>query len=532
MEHTGKRLRAEVDFTTRPLLKKTILFALPLVLSSVLQLLYSAADIIVLGRFAGDESEAAVAAVGSTGALINLITNLFIGLSVGALAVAARFVGARDKDRLSKSVHTSIAVSVISGFIVGVFGFFLSKTMLVWMDTPSSVLELSALYLKIYFIGVPFNFLYNFASSILRACGDTRRPLIALAAAGVANIGLNIVMVAGLKMSVAGVGVATVVSEVVAAIGVTAALMRRKDAAKLVLKRLRIHKAVLWDIVKIGVPAGFQGVIFSLSNVIIQSSINGFGKVAMAGNAAAGNLEGFVYVAMNSVAQACLTVAGQNYGAAKPKNIDLSLVQCLFLVTGTGVVLGVGVWLLSPFLLKLYGCSGEALLIGKERLGVICTMYFLCGIMEVLVSALRAIGRSVTPMLVSIAGVCGVRILWIYTVFRAEHTLFILQVSYPVSWLFTLAVHLVCYLVARKKTFAELRAMQPIDADALNNGQAACDITESSAESNTQMPEAEVAAACNAEEKADRVAQAIEKLVDSTGAEQLSENESGEEVEK
>ena len=515
MEHTGKKLKAEVDFTTRPLLKKTILFALPLVLSSVLQLLYSAADIIVLGRFAGDESEAAVAAVGSTGALVNLITNLFRGLSVGALAVAARFVGARDKDRLSKSVHTSISVSVISGFIVGIFGFFMSEMMLEWMDTPSSVLGLSALYLKIYFVGVPFNFLYNFASSVLRACGDTRRPLIALAAAGVVNIGLNIIMVAGLKMSVAGVGIATVASEAVAALGVTAALMRRKDAAKLVLKKLRIHKSVFADIVKIGLPAGLQGIIFSLSNVIIQSSINGFGKVAMAGNAAAGNLEGFVYVAMNSVAQACLTVSGQNYGAAKPKNIDLSLVQCLLLVTGTGAVLGVGVWLFSPFLLKLYGCGGEALAFGKERLAVICTMYFLCGIMEVLVSALRAIGRSVMPMLVSIVGVCGVRILWIYTVFRTWHTLFILQVSYPVSWFITLAVHLVCYLAARKKTFAELRAMKPLFADEAEKA-CVCEDAELTVAENATETGGEVAAQ-NAD---NRVEIAVDKLLDSVECEQ------------
>lgn len=466
MEHsTIKKTKTSGDFTVRPLLGKTVLFTLPLILTSVLQLLYSASDIIVLGRFAGDESEAAVAAVGSTGALINLITNLFIGLSVGALAVAARFVGARDNDRLSKSVHTSVTVSLITGIFVGGVGFFLSETMLKWMNTPDSVLRLSSLYLKIYFIGMPFNFLYNFASSNLRACGDTRRPLIALILAGVANIGLNILTVAVFKMSVAGVGIATVASQAVAAIGVTFALMRRRDAAKLSLKKLRINKSVLIDIIKIGLPAGGQGVIFSLSNVIIQSSINSFGDIAMSGNAAAGNVEGFVYVAMNSVSQACLTVAGQNYGAAKPKNIDLAVVQCLLLVTGTGLI-GVAFWLAGPVLLKIYGCGPEAIAYGTERLAIICTMYFLCGIMEVMVSALRAIGRSLVPMLVSVVGVCGVRILWVFTVFKHFHTLVVLQLSYPTSWLITLLVHTACYIAARKKAFKELNAMNAAKANA------------------------------------------------------------------
>lgn len=459
MERSEKK-KSAADLTTRPLLKKTILFALPLVLTSVLQLLYNAADIIVLGRWAGEESEAAVAAVGSTGALINLVTNLFIGLSVGALATVARFVGARDDEKVSKSVHTAVTVSVIGGFLVGVLGFFLSGTLLRLMDTPSGVLSLSSLYLKIYFCGMPFNLLYNFGASILRASGDTRRPLIALAVAGVVNIALNVVTVAALDMSVAGVGIATTAAQAVSAAGVVIALLRRKDAVRLRLKKLRIHKAALVDIVKIGLPAGIQGTVFSLSNVIIQSSINGFGQVAMAGNAAAANIEGFVYVAMNSVAQACLTVAGQNYGAAKPENIDISLAQCLALVCGVGLFMGVGAYLLAKPLLGLYGTSGDALAYGVGRMRVVCTLYFLCGVMETVVGALRGIGRSTLPMAVSIAGVVGVRILWIYTLFRAKHTLFMLYVSYPVSWLFTLAVHFVCYFVVRKKTFARLRAMR------------------------------------------------------------------------
>ncbi len=460
MKAKEKKTKAPVDLCTRPLFGKTVLFALPLVFTAVLQLLYNAADIIVLGRFAGEESEAAVAAVGNTGALINLITNLFIGLSVGALAVVARFAGARDGERVSKSVHTALSVSVIGGVIVGLIGFFCSGVMLKWMDTPDGVLDLSALYLKIYFCGMPFNFLYNFGAGILRACGDTRRPLVALAAAGVANIALNIITVAGLKMSVAGVGIATVVSQAVSAAGVVIALLRRKDAARLCLKKLRIHKAAFIDIVKIGLPAGIQGVVFSLSNVVIQSSINGFDEVAMAGNAAASNIEGFVYVAMNAVSQACLTVAGQNYGAAKPENIDLALVQCLLLVTGVGLVMGLSAYFLGRPLLRAYGCSSEAVEYGIERLGLILIPYFLCGIMEVAVGVLRAIGRSVSPMVVSIFGVVGLRVLWVFTLFRVRHTLFMLYLSYPVSWLVTLLVQFVCYFAVRGKTFRKLREMR------------------------------------------------------------------------
>ena len=459
MEKSAKKEKKAVDLCTRPLFKKTVLFALPLILTSVLQLLYNAADIVVLGQWASPDAEvreAAVGAVGSTGALINLITNLFIGLSVGALAVVARFVGARDNEKISKSVHTSVLVSVIGGFIVGVFGFFMSALMLEWMATPKDILPLSSLYLKIYFCGMPFNLLYNFGASILRACGDTKRPLIILALAGIANVGLNIITVAALKMSVAGVGIATTAAQAVSAAGVVIVLMRRRDAARLVLKKLRIHKAAFVDIVKIGLPAGVQGTIFSLSNVVIQSSINGFGKTAVAGNATAANIEGFIYVAMNSVAQACLTVAGQNYGAAKPKNIDLTLIQCLLLVTGVGLVLGIGAYLGGGFLLGLYGTEGAALEYGLGRMKVICVLYFMCGIMDTLVGALRGIGSSFIPMIVSIFGVVGVRILWIFTIFKKYHTLTMLYVSYPVSWLFTLAVHFVCYMVLRKRKFAKL----------------------------------------------------------------------------
>lgn len=468
MEKSLRWQKAAVDLTTRPLLKKIILFALPLVLTSVLQLLYNAADLIVVGKWAGENE---MAAVGSTGALINLVTNLFLGLSVGALTVVARNVGAKDDVKLERSVHTAISVSVIGGLLVGIVGFFASTAMLKLMKTPANILPHSSLYLKIYFCGMPFNLLYNFGASILRACGDTKRPLIILIAAGIINVILNIATVAGLKMGVAGVGIATTVSQVISSAGVMTALVLRRDAAKFRFKKISIHKSALRDIVVIGLPAGIQGTVFSLSNVIIQSSVNGFGEVAVAANSAAANIEGFVYVAMNSVAQTCLTVAGQNYGAKKPKNIDLALIECLAIVSVVGIVLGVGAYLLHKPLLGLYGCKGEALYYGKERMRIICGTYFLCGVMEVFVSGLRAIGNSVLPMAVAIVGVCGVRILWIYTAFRFIHTPFMLYISYTISWVITAAVHGVCYMVLRKKTFGRLNkwAAEPSDKCALIN---------------------------------------------------------------
>lgn len=453
MENTLKKKKAAVDFTTRPLLKKIIVFALPLILTSVLQLLYNAADLIVVGRWSGEN---AMAAVGSTTALIHLVTNLFLGLSVGALAVVARNIGARDDKRVEKGVHTAILMSVIGGIFVGAVGVVASTAMLRLMDTPAEILKLSSLYLRIYFCGMPFNLLYNFGASVLRACGDTKHPLIILIAAGVANIVLDIVTVTAFKMGVAGVGIATTAAQVVSAVGVVVVLMRRKDAAKLCLKKLRIHKAALVEIIKIGLPAGIQGTVFSLSNVIIQSSINGFGEVAVAANSAASSLEGFVYVSMNSISQACLTVAGQNYGAKKPKNIDLAVLQCAAIVTLTGLGMGGGVYAIGRPLLKVYGCTGETLTLGMGRLRVILLTYFLCGLMDVMVSALRAVGNSLIPMIISIVGICGFRITWVYTIFRLHKSLFSLYISYTLSWILTLAVESVFYLIVRSRKLARL----------------------------------------------------------------------------
>ena len=452
---------------TRPLFGKIILFSLPLMLSGILQLLYNAADIIVLGQFASDTS---AGAVGSTSSLINLITNLFIGLSVGACTAAARWIGAKNEARLDRVVHTSICVSLIGGVLIGLVGIFASRSLLILMDVPQdSVLPLSALYLRIYFAGMPFNLLYNFGRSLLRARGDTRNPLLFLALSGIVNVGLNILFVAVFDMDVAGVATATVVSQAFSAALVLRHLTRLQGSGKLTLRRIRLHRDALGDILRIGLPAGIQGCIFSLSNVVIQSSINSFGDLAITANAEAANIEGFVYTSMNAVSQACLTFTGQNYGAANRKNIDVTLFNCLVIATGIGLLIGFGVWLAGGLLLSVYTRTPEVIEIGLGRMEIICTTYFLCGIMEVLVGSMRGMGHSVLPMVVSILGACGLRILYIYTVFAAYHTLPVLYLSYPVSWIITSLAHAVCLFFIRRKEFRRLASAPqeaPVPAEA------------------------------------------------------------------
>lgn len=440
--------------TARPLLGKIFLFSLPIMLTGILQLLYNASDIIVLGHFAGDNS---AGAVGSTSALINLTVNLFLGLSVGACTAAARRIGAKDEARLDRVVHTAICLSLIGGVIVGVIGVLASRSLLILMRVPQdSVLPLSALYLRIYFAGMPFNLLYNFGSSLCRARGDSRTPLLFLLAAGVSNLGLNIFFVAVCKMDVAGVALGTVIAQMISSTLVLAHLMRTKGHCRVRLRALRIHRDALGDILRIGLPAGVQGCIFSFSNVIIQSSINSFGEAAITANAEAANIEGFVYTSMNAVSQACLTFTGQNYGAKKAKNMDVVLADSLLIVVCMGLALGLGVYFSGGLLMRIYTKSDEVVRLGVDRMGVICTTYFLCGVMEVLVGSLRGMGHSVLPMAVSVVGVCGLRIVYIFTVFAYYNTPFVLYLSYPVSWTLTILAHAVSLFFARKKEHRRL----------------------------------------------------------------------------
>ena len=441
----GSSKKYEIDMCSGPLLGKIMIFYVPLMLSGVLQLLFNAADIVVVGRFAGNE---ALAAVGSTGSLTNLIVNLFIGLSVGTNVLVARFYGAKQDGELTETVQTAIATAMAGGIILIFLGFFLSKPALGWMGTPDNVIEHSVLYMRIYFIGMPFMMVYNFGSAVLSAVGDTKRPLYYLLIAGVINVILNLIFVIAFSMGVAGVAAATVISQAVSAALVVRCLIRTDSAYRLELQGIKIVPDKLLKMIQIGVPAGMQGALFSISNVLIQSSVNSFGSVAMAGNTAGSNIEGFVYTAMNAFHQAAISFSGQNYGARKYKRISRVLLICELLVLGVGIVLGNAAYLLGGTLLKLYTVDPEVIQYGILRMRIICTTYCLCGMMDVAVGALRGMGYAIMPMLVSLTGACLFRVVWIYTVFQSYRTLECLYISYPISWGLTFAVHMVCFVIA------------------------------------------------------------------------------------
>ncbi|MBR1477913.1 MAG: MATE family efflux transporter [Lachnospiraceae bacterium] len=434
----------EIDMVNGPLFGKIMLFYFPLMLSGVLQLLFNAADIVVVGRFAGPES---LAAVGSTSSLTNLLVNFFIGLSVGTNVLIARFYGSGQKGELSDMVHTSVATAFVSGMILIGAGFVLSKPALTLMDTPADVIDKSVLYMRIYFAGMPFLMLYNFGSAILRAVGDTRRPLYYLLLSGVINVILNLFFVIVFHMDVAGVALATIISQGISAILVILCLIRSDAVYKLDPKLLKIKKDKLLKMMQIGLPAGLQNSLFSLSNVLIQSSVNSFGSVAMAGNTAASNIEGFVYMAMNSYYQTAISFTGQNYGARNYKRVLRIAFICEGMVILTGLILGNGAYLLADKLLSIYTKEPEVVAYGTLRLSIIAVMYCLCGMMDVMVGMMRGMGHSVVPMLVSLTGACLFRIIWIYTIFKSVHTLQCLYYSYPISWTLTFIAHVVCFAV-------------------------------------------------------------------------------------
>ena len=459
---TQTRADRSADLTSGPMLQKIILFSIPLAASSILQLLFNAADVVVVGRFAGST---ALAAVGSNGSLINLLVNLFVGLSLGANVVAARCFGAKDEHGIQDTVHTAVTLGLTSGVLLAVVGFFAARSLLELMSCPEDVIDLSSLYLKIYFIGMPMNMLYNFSSALLRAVGDTKRPLYCLAAAGIINVVLNLVFVIGFSMSVAGVALATIISETVSACLVTAMLVREKGALHLDLHKLGFHAGALKQILLIGLPAGLQSPVFSLSNVVIQSAINSFGSTVVAGSSASSNLEGFVYTAMNAFAQAAVTFTSQNMGARKYHNLDRVMRNCLLCAVVTGILLGGGAALAGRLLLHFYSSDEAVIAAGYERLWIICGTYLLCGIMDTLASSLRGLGYSVLPMVVSLLGQgysvqpmvvsligsCLLRLVWIATIFQLNRTPFMLYISYPISWVLTASVHLICLLVVRRK---------------------------------------------------------------------------------
>lgn len=444
-----------------PLFLNIVTYTIPIILTSLLQLLFNAADLVVVGRYCGSVS---VAAVGATGSITNLVINLFVGLSIGAGVTTAHAIGRRDEMALHRTVHTALPLAMISGLILTVVGVAFAETFLQWMGTPDEVRRLSALYMRIFFGGMVFNMVYNFCAAILRAAGDTKGPLIYLTIAGVINVLLNVLFVTVFHMNVAGVALATTISQGVSAVLVVLALMRRTDGCKLYLQKMRFHKVQLVEITGKGLPAGIQGSLFSISNVVIQSSINSFGDVFMSGSAACSNIEGFVYVCMNAFMQTATNFTGQNAGAGQYKRIRKIAVICMACVAAVGMTLGGIVYLFAPELLSIYITdSAQAIAYGVDRMKYLVLPYFLLGLHEVVTGMLRGLGSSVTPMVISVLGVCGLRVLWVSTIFAMPqfHTPGWLFVSYPISWVVTFVAEAIMFLIVyRKQAAAYLQTIE------------------------------------------------------------------------
>jgi len=446
------------DLTTGNLFVKILLFCVPLALMGILNLLYNSADLIVVKAFTTDKT--AVGAIGSTSQLINLLINLFMGLSVGTNVVTARYFGQRNYNGIKNVVHTAILMSFVVGIFIGLIGIIFCNSLLNMMN---NTMELSRVYLRIYFIGMPFNLLYNFAASILRALGDTKRPMLYISIAGLVNVLLNLFFVIVLKLGVAGVAIATIVSQFLSCVLILTNMYRTTECYQFRFKYLKIHKRELIDIIRIGLPAGIQSTIFSISNTIIQSSVNLFGESVINGNTAAVTVEAYVYTAMNSVYHAALAFTGQNVGAKKVKNIKKVVVDCLIIVTMIAGVFGVSFFLLHKPLLSLFARDEFEITVGYVRLHYLCLPYFLCGIMDVMCGVLRGLGYSTEPLIVSIIGVVGFRIGWIFSVFYPNLSdpltytdLNLLYVSYPISWIVTFTAHTITYFCVRKKVFARI----------------------------------------------------------------------------
>ena len=450
-----KRNKYEIDMCNGTIMDKLISFSLPLMLTSILQLMFNAVDIIVVGRFSGSD---ALAAVGSTTALINIFTNLFIGISLGANVLAARYYAAGRDQEMSESVHTAIALALVSGVIMAFVGFAMSRFALELMDTPGDVIGQSTTYMRIYFLGMPFFMLYNYGAAILRAVGDTKRPLMFLCAAGLANVALDLLLVIVIPLDVAGVAIGTVASQMVSCILVLRCLHRTEGSYQLRFSKLRIRAVYLKRIFQVGIPAGIQSTVINFSNAMLQSSVNSFGSIAMAGYTAANNILGFLYVSVNAVTQACMSFTSQNYSVGKQKRMDRVLTDCMILSAGAALVLGVGAYVFGSRLLGIYTSDAEVVQCGLEILSITTVPYFLCGIMDLFPGALRGMGRSAVPMILSVIGTVGTRIVWIYGFFPHNRTLRFLFISYPGSWIFTIAMQAVCFWFVRNQCIRQLKA--------------------------------------------------------------------------
>ena len=443
---TGKTY--EMDMCSGPLFPKIVVFAVPLILSGILQLLFNAADIIVVGHFAGRES---LAAVGSTTALINLMINVFVGLSIGANVLVAQYSGAKKLKDLEETVHTAMMLALAGGFFLIFVGVFFSGPMLGLMGTPDDVVDQSTLYMRIYFMGMPFFMLYNYGAAILRAIGDTKRPLLFLIISGLINAALNMLLVIYCHMAVEGVAIATVISQLISCILVLWCLYKSEGSYQLRFSKLQIKGVYLKQIFQVGIPAGIQSMIINFSNVLLQSSVNSFGSTAMAGYTAANNILGFLYAAVNSITQACMSFTSQNYGVGKYKRMDKVLIDCLILTVVVAGVLGCGSYLLGPEILRIYTEEEKVIRCGMEILSITTVPYFLCGIMDLFPGALRGMGYSAVPMILSIIGTVGMRVVWIFGIFPHYRSLYVLFISYPGSWLFTIIMQVICFYFVRKK---------------------------------------------------------------------------------
>ena len=443
-----KKNKYEIDMCNGTIMDKLISFSIPLMLSGILQLMFNAVDIVVVGRFSGSQ---ALAAVGSTTALINVFTNLFIGISLGANVLAARYYAAGKTKEMSETVHTAIALALVSGVAMAVIGVVFARGALEIMGTPDDVIAKSTLYMQIYFCGMPFFMMYNYGAAILRAVGDTKRPLIFLIVSGVINAVLNLFLVIGFHLDVAGVGIATVISQLVSCILVLRCLHHTESSYQLHLAKLRIRSVYLKQIFEVGVPAGIQSTVINISNAMLQSSVNSFGSIAMAGYTASNNIFGFLYVSVNSFTQACMSFTSQNYGVKKLKRMDRVLIDCMILSVVVTLILGSSVYIFGPEFLHIYSNQADVIKYGMEIFSYTTVTYFLCGLMDLFPGALRGMGYSTVPMILSIIGTVGVRIIWIYGLFPSHRSLTFLFLSYPVSWIATIIMQVICFWFVRKK---------------------------------------------------------------------------------
>lgn len=443
-----KNGKYEIDMCNGTIMDKLISFSLPLMLSGILQLLFNAVDIIVVGHFSGSQ---ALAAVGSTSALINVFTNLFIGISLGANVLAARYFASGQEEKMSETVHTAVTFALISGIAMALIGLLSARGALMLMDTPGDVIDQSTLYMRIYFLGMPFFMMYNYGAAILRAVGDTKRPLYFLIISGIINALLNLLLVIVFDMGVAGVAIGTIISQLISCILVLVCLHRTDSCYRLEWFHFMLKWEYLKKIFQVGIPAGIQSTVINFSNALLQSSVNSFGSVAMAGYTAANNVLGFLYASINAVTQACMSFTSQNYAVGKYKRMDRVLIQCIILSTVTALVLGCAAYIFGAEVMQIYTTSEDVIQCGIEILSYTTTTYFLCGIMDLFPGALRGMGHSGVPMILSVIGTVGTRIFWIYGIFPRFHFLDILFISYPVSWILTIIMQIICFLMVRKK---------------------------------------------------------------------------------